>query len=228
MSPSKAPSTPPPTLRRRGATIAALLAVVLGLLTLRVVLSSRQALHEAVSLHAAGDVDEAIVHYRRAARWYAPGNPYSSEAIAHLEGIALQAEREAKRERALRAWRAIRAALLSARSFYTPHSDLLRRADARIAHHMTSASTFDPRAPAVAKEASRENQLESLRNAATRRSVGWPLVALIGFVTWVGGAIGFSIRAIDEDERLILPQARRWASLVLGGLSLFALGLWLA
>ncbi|MCA9580363.1 MAG: hypothetical protein KC416_01135, partial [Myxococcales bacterium] len=64
------------------------LAVIFVVLLARVLLGSRGELTQAKAYDAAGDRDVAIVHFRRAARWYAPGNPYGAEALAHLARIA--------------------------------------------------------------------------------------------------------------------------------------------
>ena len=54
----------------RGSLVALLL---FGAFALRVVTSAAGELHAADEYRARGDTDAAVVHYRRAARWYAPG-----------------------------------------------------------------------------------------------------------------------------------------------------------
>jgi len=53
-------------------------------------------------------------------------------------------------------------------------------------------------------------------------------VLLIGFGAWVSGAFAFTLRAIDEHDRLIRREAVRWAAVIAVGFGLFVLGMSLA
>jgi hypothetical protein len=50
----------------------------------------------------------------------------------------------------------------------------------------------------------------------------------LGFACWVSSAFAFSIRAIDDQDRWVLPEVRRWSGLIALGFSLFVLGMVLA
>jgi hypothetical protein len=123
---------------RLSGKIAAIAGVVLVVLAVRVVTSSRAELEQGNRMRAAGQPEAAVVHYRRAARWYAPGSPYGVEALSRLGEIGREAEEAEDEELALSAWRAVRAAILSTRSFYTPERRRLEAANARIADLMAS------------------------------------------------------------------------------------------
>jgi hypothetical protein len=58
--------------------------------------------------------------------------------------------------------------------------------------------------------------------------VGYMLVLLAGFFTWVASAFVFSWRAIDDEDQLVPGEARRWGTAIILGLGLFVLGLALA
>jgi hypothetical protein len=58
--------------------------------------------------------------------------------------------------------------------------------------------------------------------------VGWTFVLLAGFVAWVGGAFAFTWRAIDEHDRWVAAEARRWGAVIAAGLCAFVVGLLLA
>ncbi len=204
----------------------AIFGVLLLLLAVRVVGAASGELREADRLHRRGEVDASIAHYRRAARWYAPGNPYSTEALDRLAEIGAAAEREADRERALAAWRSIRGAILGARSFYVPHPERLARADEHIATLMAEV----PPAPidtARSPQERRDAHLALLREVP-RPAVGWSILALLGLATWIVAAFAFVTRAIDEDDRLVGASARLWGTVWIVGFGLFVVGLALA
>ncbi|HWE30590.1 MAG TPA: hypothetical protein VHB97_21435, partial [Polyangia bacterium] len=115
---------------KRLVDIAALAAIVLAIVAVRVVWSSRGEWRAATATQG----DEQLVHLGRAARLYAPGNPYSRRAFAQLAQIGRDDP-----ARALAAWRELRSASLATRSFYTPERALLDEANARLADLMADA-----------------------------------------------------------------------------------------
>ncbi len=173
--------------------------VLLAVLAVRVVSSSHAELRRGEQLLAQGDADSAILALRRAARWYAPGNPYGAEA-----------ERAGETERALAAYRSIHGAIWSARSVYVPYRDRLARADERIAA-LTGGGEV----------------LAELR-APERPHVGWTILLLAGWIAWTAGAFLFAQRAIDEEDRVRGPAARLWGTVVVLGFGLFVIGMALA
>lgn len=211
---------------RTAAKVAAVAGVILVVLAVRVVTSSKAELDEGDELRESGDRVAAVACYRRAARWYAPGNPYSADALARLARIGTEAEDEGDVQLALSAWRAIRAAIESTRSFYTPHTDRLAAANARIADLMAS-QTPPPIDAGKSREQLRREHL-ALLNASTRPNIGWTIVLLLGFAAWVGGAFAFVTRAVDDEDRLVPRLARRWGTVVVVGFGLFVLGMALA
>ena len=203
--------TPRAPLRILARTLA-LAGVLLAVIAARVVSSSHGELARAERLMSRDDMDAAILGYRRAARLYAPGNPYSTRALDRLAEIATAAEAEHDTERALAAWRAIRGAILSARSVYVPHRDRLARANDAIAA-LTAASGRGRPASLDPPE---------------RPRVAWTLLALFGWLAWTGGAFVFAVRALDEEDRVIPAAARLWGTVVVLGFGSFVIGLALA
>ncbi|MBC7172552.1 MAG: hypothetical protein H5U40_09010 [Polyangiaceae bacterium] len=202
------------------------LAVFFFVLTARVVIASRSELAKGDALAASGNVDAAIAHYRRAARWYAPLSPYSTEALEELARIGRWSEQKGDTERALSAWRSVRAAILATRSTYVPHEERLELADRRIAALMAAGDPppIDSELTAVERERAHFALLE--KRPGPR--VGFGLAAVAGFFVWVFAAFAFSHRAIDVDDRLVRPVAVRWALVWAGGFALFCCGLALA
>jgi hypothetical protein len=220
---------------KRQLIIGALVVLGLGSVVLgRVVLSSRAAYQQG---HAAEkralsatdpaqrnlSLEAAIVGYRRAARWYAPGNGYVSRSLEALRRIARLAEKHGDRKTALMAYRAIRRAILGSRSFYTPHADHLRPANGHIAR-LSALEQGGKTAGADQLARYQTWHLAQLRRS-TAPAVGWSILAVLGFFTWVAGAFLFIYRAITPTDKLINRQALLWGATILAGLILWLTGL---
>jgi tetratricopeptide (TPR) repeat protein len=205
---------------------ALVLAVLLAAVGARVVSSARSELRAGDAYAKRGEVEAALVRYRRAARWYAPLSPYHVQALARLGAIGADAERRERPELALEAYRAIRAAILSTRSWYVPEQVRLRAADERIASLM-AALPAPPMDAGKSRERLRREHLALLR-ADPDPSVAWTLVLLFGFGSWVAGAFAFTLRAIDADDRFIPRQVWRWGAVIVVGFGMFVLGMSLA
>lgn len=226
---------------RRTALVVAITALgLLGVVLGRVVVSSRAAFLEgrATERTALSQVDpdsraqglgEAIVHYRRAARWYAPGNSYATSALGRLEAIGRLAEQAGDATTALEAYRAMRRAILGARSVYTPHKDRLDRANGRIAIlSARQAETTEGKILDAETIARMEAWHRKKLGQDTAPAVGWVLLALAGFLGWVGACVGFILGAVTRDDRLLGRRAILWGAGILAGLVAWLLGLTMA
>lgn len=213
-------------MKRRIVGALGVVGVVLLVVVVRVVVSSHGELGHGVEALARSDREAARVHFRRAARWYAPGNPYSTEALDRLARMANEAELEGDIETALPCWRAIRGAILSTRSSYVPHAQRLEHANARIARIMAER----PAPPIDAGRSVSELEAEhlALLEDFAHPSVPWTLVLLFGFLAWIVGAFLFAMRAIDTEDRFVRPQALRYGAMIVLGFAAFAVGLSLA
>ncbi|MEZ4256608.1 MAG: hypothetical protein R3A78_13020 [Polyangiales bacterium] len=208
------------TLLHRVLLCAVAIAIVLAV---RVVQGSRAELRRGEELEAAGQLELAIVHFRRAARWYAPGNGSVDAALTALARIGSNAERAKDVELALSAWRGVRASILSTRSVFTPHPERLREANRHIARLMATHNV--PPMDQGKSEPALEAEHLALLEGNHRPNVAWTLLALLGFVAWVGGVYRFIDRAIGPEDELVTAAAWRWGTVVLVGLALFVLGL---
>jgi len=204
----------------------ALVAFVLFVVVVRVVSSARQELAEAEAALAHGETDAAVVHYRRAARWYAPGSPYHVRALERLAELGRKAEAAADIDGALHAYRALRGAIMATRSVYVPEPARLAAANRRIAALMADLPAPGMDAGKSKLQLQREH-LALLENIPGP-NVFWTCVLLAGFVCWVSAAFAFSVQAIDEHDRWIVGQARKWGALIALGFGLFLLGMSLA
>ncbi|MBO6934019.1 MAG: hypothetical protein JJ863_03565 [Deltaproteobacteria bacterium] len=192
----------------------------------RVVVGSAMELERGDEAMAGGDPEGARMHWRRAAAWYAPGNPYCVRALERLEELAVEATEAGAIDDAVLAWRAVRSAIVGARGLTTPHADRLARADDRIATLMLQQE----HAPMDSDKSDSE-----LREAYAAQlahppgaSPGGAILALFGFALWVVAAFRMSQRAFDDDDRFDRRVGLMHLGAVLLGLVLFATGLSIA
>ena len=211
---------------RYGIHAVALATLVFGVVGARVIHSAQTELSDARLAAEGGDLDRALVHYRRAARYYVPGSPYHVHALERLDLLGRGAEAEGNVDRALAAYRAIRGSILATRSVYVPERERLEAADQRIAALM-AAQPAPGMDAGKSKEQLRAEHL-ALLTASPDPNLAWSLVLLLGFAAFVGGAFAFSMRAIDDRDRFVTLEARRWGALIVVGFGLFAVGLALA
>jgi len=168
-------------------------------------------------------LDQAITHYRRAARAYAPLNPAVERALERLKVIGLQEARRSHLERALSAQRSIRAAINATRSFYVPHRKRLLEADQQIAVLMARLppapidenKTFDERRSLFLK------QLRKFREPHLAAA----FCAVLGLCVWVIAAYRFFSLGLDVEGRVVRAPAVKWSLVFVGGLACFIIGL---
>jgi hypothetical protein len=202
---------------------AAFLFIAVGI---RVVSSAASELARGDRLKASGELEAAVIHYRRAARWYAPFSPFHVRALVRLGALGAEAERQKQPELALSAYRAVRASIISTRSLYLPEAARLRAADQRIASLMASQPPPPMDAGKPPEQLKREHL--ALLTADPDPKLTWTLVLLLGFVSWVAGAFAFTLRAIDDQDRFVPREVRRWGGVIALGFGLFVLGMSLA
>jgi hypothetical protein len=198
-------------------------AFLLTVISVRVVTSARSELREGERQLARGDRDAAVVHLRRAARWYAPFSPYHVHALDQLTQLAREAEQRGDTEGALAAYRSVRGAIMATRSFYIPERARLDRANQRIAALMAELPAPGIDAGKTKAQIAREHL--ALLTAIPGPDNFWTCVLLAGFACWVGSAFAFSVRAIDDEDRWVWPEVRRWGGMIALGFGLFVLGM---
>lgn len=207
---------------------AALLGVLLGAVTVRVIVAGEQEIAESTEALRGGDAHAAAVHARRAAGWYAPGAPHVRVAYERLIALATAAEGLGKVELALVAWRGVRTAALETRWLVTPHEADLARANEAIAR----LSAAQPRPPGTRTEPAavveREHLLALTRDEAPRTP--WVVALVLGFAAWVGGAVWATRRAAAAraDGSLAWRAAMPGVLLGAAGVAAWLLAIWRA
>lgn len=194
--------------------VAAAAALGLAVVSVRVWWHGRAALAAADEAMRASDVDGALEHERDAARMYLPWGGPAHRAVERLLERARAAERTGDDIRARRAYEAVRAAALGARSFYTPHRDALLEANQHLLELYAKGLSDRQRAELAVR----------LRDELGPRP-GPAFVALMGCALWMVSVWVFVRRGLDGGLRLI--PGRAWPAAVgfVAGLVLFVVGL---
>jgi hypothetical protein len=199
---------------------------VSGAAYVRVLVTARQAIIRAEESLAAGRPDDALFHYRRAAHAYAPLNPWNSLAYDRLWQMGRKAELTGDQDGALQAYRAIRSAILAARSLYTPHAGRLEEVDGRIARLMARQPA--PAIDADKSEAQRMHEHLDLLRSTPEPDPFWSLVLVLGFASWVGAAACFIVLGLTRDLAIRRVPALASAAAFVVGMGLWLAGLFLA
>lgn len=208
---------------RRVRAWAGLLLVCLVVIVARVVAGSYTEKQRADAAKARGDLAAAAVHYRRAASWYVPFSPISSAALGELERIGEKAKSEGDYVLALLAFRSLRGGILSARSFYTPHQDLLDRSEHTIAYLM---SVQDPPPVDVGKPPEQvAEEHYALLAEHPRPQLGLAMLALSGCAVWMWALFSLARSLEDAHGRIRFRALRKYGLMFVIGVAAFFFGL---
>jgi hypothetical protein len=211
-------------MKRKLIAVAIVVGVCLGVVVTRAVWEGQSALSDGDAASERGEKLEAINKWRRAARWYVPLAPHVGKAYDRLEDMAATARTNGDVAVELAALRGVRGSILATRSFFTPHSHRLDRANQRIAELMASIE-----GGAVSPDQTEDQRRQwhyDLLSRDDSPSVLWSVIALIGFGGWIGGAVFFALRGVTPDDKLVARNAAYAGALVAGGLVIWMLGLY--
>jgi hypothetical protein len=200
------------------------LVAAFGLLTARVLREGERELRTAEALAAAGNLDEAIVHARRSASWYAPGAPHVPVAYAKLASIAQMAEGRGDAATALVAWRAVREAALSTRWIVVPHRDELAVANASIARLASKGN--QPPGARVRDPDELQQQLHQMLAQERHPRAPWVVTLLAGFTAMTAGLVAMGLFGFTPKGEWNWKRMRVGAGAAVVGLVAWALALW--
>jgi hypothetical protein len=198
----------------------------LAVVVVRVHLDARAAFAAGAQAEQGGRPAEAVPHYLQAARMYLPGSATVRQALDRLEAIARQAEAAGDLTTARAALEAVRAALLGAQSFYTPHAERLPAVERQLAeiYARVEDPAVDPGASPAARAAWHRERLAR----RPRPAVGPAVMALAGLGVWLGATVLFVRRGLDRGLRLRRSWAAAAAVVFVIGFVMFVVGLRLA
>ena len=199
--------------------------VVLALVVVgsRLLWDARSKLMAGEHAEASGDRHAAIRHYQDAARLYVPGSPYVGRALDHLESVAASATRAGDGPSLRAALEAERAAILATRWLVIPHAARLPALELRLAQ-VLAANEERSVAPGVSFEMRTAWHMERLAHRPGP-ALPYVLLALFGLILWVGAAVAFFHKGLDERLRLRRRQAVISSLAFAVGLGIFLIGL---
>jgi hypothetical protein len=201
-------------------------ALVIAVLTLRVVVGGELEIMESSRALMAGDAREAAVHARSAALWYAPGAPHVRVAYERLFALGKAAEEHHDKEVALFAYRSVMEASAGTRWIVVPHAADADRAAARIA----DLSPSMPRPPATSLEPAaviEKRELEAITRETGPR-MPWVFALAGSFIVWVSGLLVIIFRGLDGAGRFAFSRARLGVALTTIGVAVWLTALYWA
>jgi hypothetical protein len=204
----------------------ALVAVVTGAATARVVAAGEREIAQSTAALRAGDPHAAALHARRAAGWYAPGAPHVRVAYDRLIALATAAEGLGNREIALFAWNGVRTAAIETKWIVQPHAEDLERANRAIAR-MSAATPLPLGASAEPAPVLERKYLETLARDEAPRTA-WITALVVAFAAWVLGAIHLARRALTPSGRVLWGKALPGIVAIALGALLWILAYWRA
>lgn len=162
------------------------------------------------------NLEQAITHFNRAIHWYSPGSKTIKASVQALWEIGIQAEINRDYRIALQAFRSLRSSLYSARSFYTPYPDWIDKCDDRISSLVAlEREPYHPDDAFPKTSFRRKDEILNILDAPTEPSVLWSIIVEIGFLGWIGSAIGFIFRVFSGQKGFNPTRAVFWGILLI-------------
>lgn len=166
------------------------------------------------------NLNEAIVHYERAIKWYTPFSRSVSHAVERLWEIGNEAQQRNASALALEAYRSLRGSLCAIESFNRPYQKWIPKAEERIALLMATMPSVHPRqleAHAVKQNDGRLKALLRRKETLDQRGV---FLTEIGFLGWIGSTVGFIWYAFGDNGGWVWRRCLLWGS----GIAIFFTG----
>ena len=180
----------------------------------KVTINARSEYQEGDKFFRAKDYKQAVIHFNRAIHWYSPGSKPVTNSIQALWEIGTHAENQGDIDLALDAFQSITSSLYSARSFYTPHQEWIAKCDDRIAAIRAKQEESRSQYKGIPFEKRKETAIKILR-MKTEPDVFWSMIVEVGFLGWIGCAIGFILRVFIGAKGFNSKRALFWGVLII-------------
>jgi hypothetical protein len=204
-----------------GLMILGLVAMALAMVWARAFFGSMRAYQQGEVHLVENEQVKAITFFDRSIHWYTPFNPYVQRSAEQLWQISIEAEQEGDIYLALIAIRTIRRGFYSATSVYTPGKNWIRKCDVRMNELMAMEHGNSRGMPSFSPEGAAKSPE---RQKAKHVSIFWRILVQIGFLGWIGSALGFIMFACKDDRKatFLTPRGLEW-----GGAALIFFAFWI-
>lgn len=165
------------------------------------------------------NLNQAIIHYERAIKWYTPVSHSVRHAVERLWEIGNKAEKRNESALALEAYRSLRGSLYAIEGFNRPYQKWIVKAEGKIASLMATMASTSPQLEPQAVEEKRGRFATLLRRKETLDK-GGVLLTEIGFLGWIGTTIGFIWYAFGDNGQWVLRRCLLWGC----GIAIFFTG----
>jgi hypothetical protein len=208
---------------RKGLMILGLVAMALAMVWARAFFGSMRAYQQGEASLLENQQVKAITFLDRSIHWYTPLNPYVQRSAEQLWRISMEAEQQGDIRLALIAARSIRRGFYSATSVYTPGKDWIRKCDVRMSKLMAMEHGNSRGVPSFSLEGAAKSP-ERQKQKAKHTNIFWRIIVHIGFLGWIGSALGFIMFASKDDRKATFVTSRgfEW-----GGAALIFFALWI-
>jgi len=181
-------------------------------MVVKVTYNARQEFTVGEEAYTRGAYDVAITHYERAIKWYTPFSNTIRHAEERLWQLGTEAETRGDWRLALEAYQSLRASLYAVQSFYIPYQNWIPKTEERIAPLLarTKAGT-EPQEDKLAQDTTRF-AMQLQRHVGPH--LGWSILVEIGFLGWVGAAVGLIWYVVDGQGNFARRQGILWGSLL--------------
>lgn len=211
-------------VKHRIISITSVTLIMLMMVFFKVYLGSISEFKKAEKAFLEANYEEAITHYERSIHWYTPRNRYVARSIERLWEIGNGAEDSDSDELALRSFRSLRSSLYAVRSFYTPYPEWIERCDDKIS---SLVAKKEPYSKADKEKTFKERKADSLKTLKRDYApdVFWSIFLEIGFLGWIGCAVGFIFRVFTGEKGFDGRRALLWGGLIMAFYALWIIGM---
>ncbi len=203
----------------------ALALLILSLATIgKVCLNALAELQQGEEAFAQQNYSQAVTHYERSIQWFLPMVSIQDRAASGLWETASIYEMNGEVQKAINAYRLLRSAFYSTRSFYTPGRDWIKRCNEKIS---TLTAKLPPSAPNDKNKtfAERKSEAISVLNEPKPPNTAWAFLGVCGFFGWISCAVLFLFRGMTKSGGLQPRPAIFWGTGFIIFYSFWVLGL---
>ena len=192
--------------------VASLMVAFVAMLYAKVAYNASQDFGRGEEAYIHGEYKDAITHYERTIKWYTPLSTVVQRAVERLWQLGTEAEARGDLSLALEAYQTLRSSLYAVQSFYIPYQSWIPKSEAHIAPLLAKMKAgTEPQGDKVVQDTARF-AMQLQRHVGPH--LGWSILVEIGFLGWVGAAVGLLWYVVDGQGNFVRRQGILWGSLL--------------